>query len=111
MAAEVCNRPSHPYSRALLQTAPVPDPIEHRRRRANLAVLRSRGPVADVGNSCAFADRCPHVIDLCRSVRPEPEKTRGGADVACHRWRELHTYQAVTPPMAPARVHRRSDGG
>lgn len=30
---EVCDRPRHPYTRALLDAAPVPDPIEQRTRR------------------------------------------------------------------------------
>ncbi|MFL6130283.1 MAG: ATP-binding cassette domain-containing protein [Mycobacteriales bacterium] len=36
-ATEVCERPQHPYTRALLAAAPVPDPAEQRRRRAGAA--------------------------------------------------------------------------
>ena len=34
---QVCEDPSHPYTRALLAAAPVPDPVEQRRRRILLA--------------------------------------------------------------------------
>jgi ABC-type oligopeptide transport system ATPase subunit len=32
--SEVCDHPDHPYTHALLAAAPVPDPAEQRRRRA-----------------------------------------------------------------------------
>jgi oligopeptide/dipeptide ABC transporter ATP-binding protein len=87
-AADVYGDPMHPYTRALLDAAPVPDPEEQRRRRA----LGSRRPAAAASapaESCPFAPRCPHTIDICRTSRPPLEATPVGTLVACHRWHEL----------------------
>jgi len=90
-AAELYANPTHPYTRALLEAAPVPDPAEQRRRRS----LRLRRPLVDAAeipaDSCPFAPRCPHVIDVCRTSRPPLESMQDGALVACHRWRELRS--------------------
>jgi oligopeptide/dipeptide ABC transporter ATP-binding protein len=89
-AAMVYHRPSHPYTQALLDAAPVPDPDLQRARRAARASRRARElTVAASGDGCPFAPRCPYVIDICRSARPPLEQAAEGALVACHRWREL----------------------
>ena len=87
-AALVYASPVHPYTRALLAAEPVPDPEQQRERRA--ARLRSKGTaVLASPNSCPFAARCPHTIDICRTNRPPLEGTPDGRFVACHRWHEL----------------------
>ena len=90
-AADVYSNPIHPYTQALLAAAPVPDPDEQRRRR----IARAARRVADRGmpppNSCPFAARCPHTIDICRTSRPPLEATPSGTLVSCHRWHELAT--------------------
>jgi oligopeptide/dipeptide ABC transporter ATP-binding protein len=95
-AADLYANPTHPYTRALLEAAPVPDPQEQRKRRAG----RLRRPPADSTpldpDSCPFAPRCPHVLDVCRTARPALEATPDGVLVACHRWRELRTAPLET---------------
>jgi oligopeptide/dipeptide ABC transporter ATP-binding protein len=88
-AASLYARPLHPYTQALLDAAPVPDPEEQRRRRS-MRLRRGIGG-ADLipDDSCPFAPRCPHTIDICRTSRPPLELAPGGALVACHRWHEL----------------------
>jgi oligopeptide/dipeptide ABC transporter ATP-binding protein len=87
-AARVYGSPFHPYTRALLAAEPVPDPEHQRERRA--ARVRSTGPPVPASpNSCPFASRCPHTIDICRTNRPPLEATPDGRLVACHRWHEL----------------------
>jgi oligopeptide/dipeptide ABC transporter ATP-binding protein len=89
-AARICGQPIHPYTQALLASAPVPDPDEQRRRRAlghkprDLDVDHLQG-----SDNCPFAPRCPYAIDVCRTSRPEVEKAPGSSLVACHRWKEL----------------------
>jgi oligopeptide/dipeptide ABC transporter ATP-binding protein len=90
-AASLYANAVHPYTRTLLNAAPLPDPEEQRRRRARR--LRSRIAAADSipDDSCPFAPRCPYTIEICRTSRPALETVPGGAFVACHRWREVAT--------------------
>ena len=76
---ELFRSPKHPYTRALLDAVPIPDPRARRGKRAPVAI--SDGSVA--GKGCRFASRCPHATDLCRETMP-PKKTVNGADVLCH---------------------------
>ncbi|WP_127144522.1 ABC transporter ATP-binding protein [Pelagibacterium montanilacus] len=86
-AGEVFETPRHPYTRALLGAAPIPDPVlEARRERIPL-----RGEIpdpADPPSGCRFRTRCPHAREECAKRTPLPEPA-GGAIVACHFWREI----------------------
>lgn len=80
--------PIHPYTKALLAAAPVPDPDQQRQRRT--ARTRRADAVAPSGeDSCPFAPRCQYAIDVCATERPSLDVTPTGAVVACHRWREV----------------------
>jgi peptide/nickel transport system ATP-binding protein len=85
-ADEVYERPTHPYTAALLSSIPVPDPArQHERTRVLL-----RGDVDEAmadGQGCRFRDRCPFAMELCGVVEPEPYRTPAGTTVRCH----LHT--------------------
>jgi oligopeptide/dipeptide ABC transporter ATP-binding protein len=85
--SDVCDHPDHPYTRALLAAAPVPDPSEQRRRRADdVAAKRAdTTPATDAG--CPFRDRCPHALDRCANPLPV-HRSRHGL-VACHRYGQL----------------------
>jgi oligopeptide/dipeptide ABC transporter ATP-binding protein len=85
----VYDAPAHPYTRNLLEAAPVPDPeAQSRRRRARRA--RDDGQrVRPFLGGCPFVPRCPYAIDICETVRPPRETTPAGATVECHRWREI----------------------
>lgn len=85
-AQTVYGEPAHPYTRALLAAAPVPDPdLQLQRRLAR--VTAANDPVGE--RACPFAPRCPHAIDVCRTEQPILESTTTGNRVACHRWRDL----------------------
>ena len=87
-AATLCAQPRHPYTKALLDAAPIPDPEQQRSRRAGST--RATGEASFPGDdACPFAPRCPHVIEICRTRRPPVETNPVGTSVACHRWREL----------------------
>lgn len=98
-AITVCTEPAHPYTRALLAAAPVPDPDRQRQRRDH----RLPSAAVQAGQQtlgCPFADRCPHVIDICRAVRPELEPIPSHSAVACHRWKEIR-HRAPREPGRP----------
>lgn len=68
--------PGHPYTRQL--RASVPE------LGRPLAARIPAGPSEDTGLGCAFAPRCPLVIERCRAEVPQLRLV-AGADVACHR--------------------------
>lgn len=73
--------PKHPYTRALLSAIPVPDP-EYKREQIILA-----GDVPSPANppaGCTFHTRCPHVMGICKTVRPEFREVAPGHFTACH---------------------------
>jgi oligopeptide/dipeptide ABC transporter ATP-binding protein len=88
-AATVYTMPAHPYTRMLVDAAPLPDPELQRRRREGRPRphVGAFAAVSDAG--CPFAARCPYAIGVCRTLRPQVDRTEAGSLVACHRWREL----------------------
>jgi peptide/nickel transport system ATP-binding protein len=64
---ELFARPHHPYTRALLDAVPVPDPDQRRTRE----VVRGEIPSAiQPPEGCHFHPRCPFVMPKCRQGRP-----------------------------------------
>lgn len=79
--------PRHPYTRALLQAAPLPDPrLTRARRRAPLAG-EIPSPLAPP-SGCVFRTRCPYAVERCGRERPAL-RPLGSSLVACHRADEL----------------------
>jgi oligopeptide/dipeptide ABC transporter ATP-binding protein len=75
----------HPYTRALLEAVPVPDP-EH---AGGKATLEGEIPSAlNPPSGCAFHPRCPHAQEICSAEAPG-ERTVDGALVKCHFAGEL----------------------
>ncbi|MGP2490023.1 ABC transporter ATP-binding protein [Mesorhizobium sp. PUT5] len=78
--------PRHPYTRALLATAPVPDPAARRER----VILHGDIPSPlNPPSGCVFRTRCPHAIDACAQTVPASEEVGPGHSVACIRQAEL----------------------
>ncbi|MDQ0416329.1 peptide/nickel transport system ATP-binding protein/oligopeptide transport system ATP-binding protein [Croceifilum oryzae] len=78
---ELYEKPLHPYTQALLSAVPVPDPDAQKQR----IILSGDVPSpANPPKGCAFHPRCPHVMDICREVRPEFTDQGGGHFSACH---------------------------
>jgi oligopeptide/dipeptide ABC transporter ATP-binding protein len=82
---EVFGRPRHPYTRALIDAVPLPDPLAP----GGVATLSGElpSPLAPPAG-CAFQTRCPRVEARCRDVTPQLEPA-GGSRVACLRAKEL----------------------
>jgi oligopeptide/dipeptide ABC transporter ATP-binding protein len=79
-------RPRHPYTKALLATAPVPDPKARRER----IVLQGDIPSPlNPPSGCVFRTRCPHAIAACAETVP-PLLEVDGRSVACIRDAELN---------------------
>ena len=66
---EAYEKPLHPYTRMLIDSAPEPDPDFHREDRMLL-----QGELPSPVNppaGCRFCTRCPFATDVCRTVHPE----------------------------------------
>jgi len=80
---QIWRDPQHPYTKALLEAAPIANPKAARARRRTL--LQGELPSAiDPPSGCPFHSRCPIVQDRCRVERPQLRTVSGGAVAACH---------------------------
>ncbi|MDT8450737.1 MAG: ATP-binding cassette domain-containing protein [Wenzhouxiangellaceae bacterium] len=80
--------PAHPYTRALIESVPIPDP-KAERERARRSLGGELPSSTDPPSGCVFRTRCPYAIDKCAMAEPPLEETEGGNRVACIRWREI----------------------
>jgi oligopeptide/dipeptide ABC transporter ATP-binding protein len=83
-AADIMERPLHPYTQALLSAAPT---LAARRQRGWARIVLTGDPPnpADVPAGCRFHARCRLAQDVCRTERPPLRGVRGrGQMVACH---------------------------
>ncbi len=76
-------QPLHPYSQALMQAVPEPDP-RRERGRIGTSLPGELPSVLTPPPGCVFASRCPKAADLCRQERPELRPVAEGRTAACH---------------------------
>ena len=82
-ASRVLETPHHPYTRALLDSVPVPDPT----RRGQMAVLAGEVPSPlNPPPGCPFSPRCTRALDICTATLPELAAATDdiGRFSACH---------------------------
>jgi peptide/nickel transport system ATP-binding protein len=81
---ELCERPLHPYTKLLLDAAPIPDPTVEKERAPRLIQGELPSPLAPP-TGCVFHTRCPIAGEECRTTVPQPRRAAGGHVVACHK--------------------------
>ena len=87
-ARDVVREPRHPYTRALVAAAPIPDPAIERGRRTAVLEGDLPSPLAPP-SGCVFRTRCPIARPSCAAAIPPMQDFGGGHLAACP-----HTGQA-----------------
>jgi len=78
---QIYRRPRHPYTRALLDSVPLPDPAAPARGEALGGELPS--PMSPP-SGCRFRTRCPLAQEICATEVPRLRPTPEGQRAACH---------------------------
>ncbi|TPP05878.1 ABC transporter ATP-binding protein [Rhizobium glycinendophyticum] len=86
-AADLYSKPLHPYTRALLDAAPVPDP---RIRRSRITLKGDLPSPINPPSGCVFRTRCPYAIEKCAEAIPALLARGDRHSVACLRADELN---------------------
>jgi peptide/nickel transport system ATP-binding protein len=75
---QIVGNPRHPYTRLLLSAT------EHVFTRKSDDINIEAPNLLEGREGCPFAHRCPLVMDICRTQRPQLLATESGQQVACH---------------------------
>jgi oligopeptide/dipeptide ABC transporter ATP-binding protein len=103
-AEELYVKPIHPYTDALLDAIPIPDPRENRARERHVVRGEPPSPI-DPPSGCRFRTRCPLATELCARVEPPLTVYPGGHLAACHHplnVSEADLAAATRSPLSPA---------
>lgn len=79
-------RPRHPYTKALLNAVPIPDP---KRTPPDARLAGDPASIINPPEGCSFHPRCPHAIAVCAERIPVRQNLSRDAAAACHRAIEL----------------------
>ena len=78
---DLFKNPSHPYTQALLDVIPIPDPTVPSLK----SILEGDVPSQiHYPSGCCFHTRCKHACAKCCEVSPEPKEIEPGHFVSCH---------------------------
>ncbi len=88
-AAEIYERPLHPYSKSLLSAVPVPDPKVARANQRIVLYGDIPSPL-NAPSGCPFRTRCAYAAEVCAEAMPSFNEVSGGHFVACHRVSEIN---------------------
>ena len=80
-AEAIFNRPGHPYTKALLEGVPQPDPDK---RREIVSIEGEVPSLADRPTGCEFHTRCNYAQSLCKQEKPTLQKLGSNQYVRSH---------------------------
>ena len=98
-ASDLVRAPRHPYTRALVSAAPIPDPEAERRRRAEDLKGELPSPLAPP-SGCVFRTRCPVARRSCANERPAMHDFGNAHFAACPFGEPEHGEGADANPVA-----------
>jgi len=88
-AADIYERPMHPYSKSLLSAVPIPDPKIARSNKRIMLEGDIPSPL-NAPSGCPFRTRCPYAVEQCAEEMPAFNEVEKGHFVACHRTAEIN---------------------
>ncbi len=89
-AREVIEKPLHPYTQALLDAVPEPEPLNRFKERE----VRITGEIPSPANAplgCHLHPRCPYAFDPCPTKYPDFKEILNGHKASCY------LYEPVVP--------------
>ncbi|HLF29741.1 MAG TPA: oligopeptide/dipeptide ABC transporter ATP-binding protein [Xanthomonadales bacterium] len=98
--ADLYRRPLHPYSRALMKSVPIPDPVQARKVKQESWLTGDMPSPFNPPRGCVFHSRCPYLVKRCQTDVPALRRLGHGDWVACHRAEELDL--SIDAPAASA---------
>jgi peptide/nickel transport system ATP-binding protein len=108
-AENVYRSPAHPYTRGLIDSAPVADPLAEK-HKVRAGVAGELPSAISPPSGCRFRTRCPLAEDICAAEEPLLRSFGGGHLAACHF--PLLTPAAETVSTgAPTVAGTTADGG
>jgi oligopeptide transport system ATP-binding protein len=78
--------PLHPYTKALISAAPIPDPLIEKSRKQEIPIEDVPNPI-NIPAGCAYNPRCPQRENDCCTARPGLVEVIPGHFVACFKAR------------------------
>lgn len=89
LTERVLEDPKHPYTKALIQAVPIPDPRNTRKR---VAIDGEVPDPLDMPSGCRFKDRCPDRMDICDKAPRDITLDDSDHTVACHLYSDRRTH-------------------
>lgn len=86
---QIYDSPLHPYSRSLLSSVLIPDPIVARNNKRIVLSGDIPSPL-NAPSGCPFRTRCPYAADYCEESMPTLKEVTAGHFVACHRTTQIN---------------------
>ncbi len=82
-SSELYEHTMHPYSQALLESVPIPDPDKEAQKNARVLSGDVPSPI-NPKPGCKFVGRCPRACNKCHEETPLLREVRPHHWVACH---------------------------
>jgi oligopeptide transport system ATP-binding protein len=81
---ELFSNPLHPYTQALLEAVPIPDPDVEKQRAHRVMKGEIPSPI-NPPSGCVFHPRCPLAVSSCQQEVPQMRELKPGHWVSCPR--------------------------